>query len=123
MSVRCTTHQLVKRKLTRREKALAKKLGVRPKRYIKRRKRKFRVRLDPRKLWPNEKDFMARFRLPVELVEHLSKMFARSKACTTKGTKRGGGIPIFHKVNFEHLRVCRCKISFLTCMFGPEGAF
>lgn len=99
MTSRSSHRQIVKRRFSRRERATAAREGKKPKHYTPPRKRRVRPRLDPAVLWPTEKEFMARFRFPVERVRQLTEMFRRSRACPSKGDRRGCGIPIFHKVD------------------------
>ena len=110
MSARGSKRQVVKRKLSRRYIATCKRAGVKPKHYVPPQKRRKRPRLDPSVLWPTEREFMARFRLPVERVRQLTEMFRASRACKAKNDKKG--IPLFHKVSNHLADEC---ISFPTC--------
>ena len=98
MSVRARKRQIVKRKLSRRYVTNLKRLGVKPKRYVKPQPGRKRPRLDPSVLWPTESEFMARFRISVECVRQLTEMFRQSRACKAKNDKKG--IPLFHKLSY-----------------------
>ena len=97
MSIRSSKRQIVKRKLSRRYRAACKRAGIQPKHYTPSRPRQTRPRLDPSVLWPTEREFMSRFRLPVERVRQLTEMFRASRACKAKNDNKG--IPLFHKAS------------------------
>lgn len=76
-------------------------------------------RIDPRDMFPRRRDFMARYRLPPDIVQELTEEWENSPFRPGKGEgeRRGGPIPLFHKVKFTYILTVKFYLSTLAVSY------